>query len=65
MTAMDISQPEREMTYNVMRYLVLADDASAIRVDAGRAADRPRNIQRVGNINFRDILKLLLVNKHT
>ena len=51
------------MTYNVMRTLVLAGDASAISVDAGRVADNPKNIKRVGDINFQDILKLLVVNK--
>jgi len=51
------------MTYNVMRYLVLAGDASAISVDAGRIACNPKNIKRAEDIDFQDILKLLFVNK--
>jgi hypothetical protein len=48
-----------------MKHLVLAGDASAISVDAGRAADNPKNTKKVKDINFQDILKLLFVNKPT
>jgi hypothetical protein len=39
---MDISQPSKTMTYNVMRYFVPADKLSAPCAEIGVAAHKPR-----------------------